>query len=706
VDAVELGPDWLAVEATEDLRRQAIDVDLDETSWHPVTVPGHWRREPPFAHSDGPLLYRHHFAAPTRSTTDRWWLSLEGTFYEGDVWLDGTYLGATEGYFFPHRFDVTGLLGGATEHVLTIEVGCRTPGDPAEKRTITGVFQQSDAIDREWNPGGLWRPVQLQRSGPVRIARLRAVCREADETRAVVALRAELDAVTATTVTLRTTIGGVERVEEHPLAAGANRVEWTVVVEQPELWWPWMIGPAVLHDLSVSVEIGTELSDRETRRIGLRRVELRHWILSVNGEQLFAKGVRLGPTSTDLATASADELRRDVQLARDGGFDLIRLHGHVGRDETYVAADELGMLVWQDFPLVGGYARAIRKQAIRQARELVDRLGHHPSIVLWCGHDLPSIADPASTPIEISPRAALAEQIPSWNKTWLDNSVKRAIEKADQSRPVLAHSGVLPHAPQLDGTDTQLWYGWHQGNERDLAGLIRAVPRLGRFVTGFGAQSVATDAPWCQPERWPDIDWPGLERHHGLQLTELRRRVDPNSYPDFASWAAATQQYQAELVRRHIETLRRLKYRPTGGFAYALLADAQRAISHSLLDEQRQAKLAYQAVIEACRPVIVVADRLPAVVVPNQRYALDVHVVSDLRVALEQVRVEAQLSWDGGSHRWAWEGICPPDSCERIGSIALVIAEAYGPLRLDVSLVAAEAAATNRYESVIRPARW
>ena len=43
----------------------------------------------------------------------------------------------------------------------------------------------------------------------------------------------------------------------------------------------------------------------------------------------------------------------------------------------------------------------------------------------------------------------------------LDRSVKRALEQADGTRPVIAHSGVLPHPPQLDGTDSHLYFGWY-----------------------------------------------------------------------------------------------------------------------------------------------------------------------------------------------------------------------------------------------------
>src|SRR3546814_5763734 len=75
-----------------------------------------------------------------------------------------------------------------------------------------------------------------------------------------------------------------------------------------------------------------------------------------------------------------------------------------------------------------------------------------------------------------------AQELPTWNKTVLDRSVKRALEKADGTRPVIAHSGVLPHPPLLDGTDSHLYFGWYHGDERELSGFLRAMPRMGRFV--------------------------------------------------------------------------------------------------------------------------------------------------------------------------------------------------------------------------------
>jgi beta-mannosidase len=107
----------------------------------------------------------------------RHFVTLDGVFYQADVWLDGAYLGDPEGYFFPHSFDITSLSRLATEHVLAVEVACPPQRNRKAKRTITGVMQNWNAMDPTWNPGGLWRPVRVETTGPVRIDRWRVLCR-------------------------------------------------------------------------------------------------------------------------------------------------------------------------------------------------------------------------------------------------------------------------------------------------------------------------------------------------------------------------------------------------------------------------------------------------------------------------------------------------------------------------------------------------
>lgn len=699
---LELGGTWKATAADDGLRRSFPSDDLDDGAWADLPIPSHWRSNPAFAGHDGPLLLRRRFETdPAAGPGRRRWLVLDGVFYQGDVFLDGSYVGDTEGYFAPHAFEVTAALAEQREHLLAIEVTCARPRDRTAKRNITGSFQDGEGVDPEWNPGGIWRPVRIVETGPVRIARLHAVTTEATAQRAVVRLRAVLDAAEPGPVTLRAEVGKVEHESSHTLATGANTVTWTVTVDDPELWWPHSLGDQPLQDVRVEVATDAGPSDERRFRTGLRQVRMRNWQLAVNGERLFLKGACLGPARPDLANAAATDLEGDVRRAIGAGLDLVRLHAHISRPEFYDAADRLGLLVWQDFPLRRGHARGIRKQAVAQAAAAVDVLGHHPSVAIWCGHDEPLATpiEPGMVPTRKRLRRLVEQELPTWNKTFLDGSVKRALEKADGSRPVVAHSGVLPH-PGSGGTDSHAYIGWHEGELDDLADFCARIPRLVRFVGEFGAQSVPDDADFCRPERWPDLDWAHLGRL-GMQRDCFDRHAAPGDHPTFAGWQAATQAYQAELLRRHIETLRRLKYRPTGGFCLMALADPQPAVGFGILDSRREPKPAYAAVAAACAPVIVVADLPAASYRPGDEISLAVHVVSDLRHSITGAVVTARLRGPGVEREWRWAGDVSTDSVARIGTLQVMAPDVAGRITLDLSLDAPGVQATNRYTSEV-----
>ncbi|MBW3616078.1 MAG: hypothetical protein KY439_12345, partial [Actinobacteria bacterium] len=607
--------------------------------------------------------------------------------------------------FFPHTFEVTAPLGRRQEHRLDVELACPPQRDRRAKRNLTGVFQHWDCLDPDWNPGGIWRPVRLVETGPVRIARLRVLCPRASTAAAVLDVRAVFDALHACSVEVRTRVGNLaEHVQERDVAPGETPMRWEVTVDRPPLWWPHALGRQALVDVEVEVRpkgSGEPPSDRRVVRTGLRQVRMQRWVAWVNGERLFLKGTNQGPTRMALGEAGADELEADVVLAKQAGLDLLRLHAHVGRPETYEAADRHGLLLWQDLPLQWGYARGVGKEAKRQAREAVDLLGHHPSLLLWCGHNEPIAVD--VEPGAQSDMAAVARKtvtgmvLPSWNKDVLDPSLRRALEKADPSRPVTAHSGIPPG-------DSHLYFGWYHGRATDLTKALAAWPRLGTFVSEFGAQAVPDSDDFLEPGRWPDLDWAHLGRHHALQKRFFERNgLAPGAFATLAEWREATQRYQADLIRRHIEELRRRKYRPAGGFAQFCFADGHPAVTWSVLDHERRPKLGYAALRAACAPVIVVADRPAPTYAPGDAVSLDVHVVSDRRCAVEEATVTARVRWEGGQHRVAWAGDVPPDSCVRVGTLQMVVPPAPGPLCLDLELDGPGVRATNRYESRIDP---
>jgi beta-mannosidase len=263
---------------------------------------------------------------------------------------------------------------------------------------------------------------------------------------------------------------------------------------------------------------------------------------------------------------------------------------------------------------------------------------------------------------KVGARVFAGMELPTWNRTFLDRSIARSLRKADGTRPVVPHSVVLTHLPQLYGTDSHLFFGWFHGEERDLPRFLAAFPRMARFVSEFGAQAVPD---WVGED--DDVDALGAQRRW------FDRYVPRDDGQTFDEWRAATQRYQAALVKRHVEELRRLKYRPTGGFVQFQFADSAPRVSWSVLDHERRPKLGLGALALACAPVIVVADRLPATVRPGDAFALDVHVVSDLRRPLTDLTCTATLSWPGGAQRWRFAGSVPADACARIGTLQVEV---------------------------------
>jgi beta-galactosidase/beta-glucuronidase len=572
---VDLGGSWVATEVDEAVRRDSIAANVDDSAWPAVPVPGHWRATDAFAGSTGPILHRHRFLAERPLPDTRAWLVFDGIASQGDVWLDGSYLGDTDGWFRRHTFDVTELLADRDEHALAVEVA-------SGRHPLLGTLAAAAPDD---DPGGIWAPVRIEQTGPVRIRDLRILCREASDELAVVILRAELDSDQARSISLRTSVAGVERIDEHPLARGSNLVDWTLGIDQPDRWWPAALGRQPRHDLTVECQVEGRTSHALTRRIGFRAVTRRDRILLVNGERLFVKGVAVTSPSARIGEVPAEHWTAVVEDAVAAGLDLARVHGFVAPAALYDAADRVGLLLWQDLPLVGEVDRRARRQAVRAAGALVDLLGHHPSIAFWCGHDEPVGSER------------------------LDRAVARAFEQADPTRP------VVPRATTP---------GWI-AKGRDPAAVGRLVPRLVRFAS--------------------------------------------NLPPD----------------RHAVEALRRLKYRPAGGFCLA-----------AGLIEGRD-----DDVLAACRPVTVVADPLPEHTSPGQSLALDVHVVNDTRQPVSDAVVTASLSWPGGERTWRWGGEIGPDDVARVATIPVVVPDTAGELVLRLTLVAAGTSTEVTYRTVV-----
>ena len=648
---------WRASRATEQLQRDFSDPDFDDSTWTAITVPSHWQSNPEFADYDGTLLYRADLDVEELEPGMRRWLRFNGLCYTGDVFLDGAYIGQTEGYFTHHRLEVSDIVNEPGTYVLAVEVGAPKSGPGEDKPDITGWLTEGPGLPISWNPAGIWRPATIVDTGPVAIRHFRALCIEADSAHAVVHLRAVLLATDTAEVEITTSVAGVTDRTVHQVAAGENRVEWEITVKNPELWWPIGRGEQTLFDLDVTARINGQRTDHKHRRIGFRSTSMRDFIFRVNNQRTYLSGVNLAPLSTELGEMTKPEIRHEVEQIAHAGFNMVRIRGHVTRQEFIHACDEIGILVWQDLPLVGTYSRSVTEKVEQQARDMVDLLSHHPSIIAWGGHLQPHTSNPRST----AARDIRQQQIPSWNRTVLDRAVKRTLENDDPSRPVIAHSDVAPHVPQLSGSDMGLYFGWFGTDATELVEYAATLPRLVRFVSDMGTQAL------------PDptiVDLDAALDIHGAESGVSRAVIPPTTYEDVASWSAATRTYQGEVLKTTIETLRVLKYQPNGGFCAGIWRAASPGLTRGLLDANGTARPALTAAQNALQRILPILYPATNNLASRSTSLLALHVAND-RVDDVPVKIAATIhDQRGTATRW-WSGVLSSDSVEFIGDVAV-----------------------------------
>jgi hypothetical protein len=86
---------------------------------------------------------------------------------------------------------------------------------------------------------------------------------------------------------------------------------------------------------------------------------------------------------TLLAAPSDDALRRDVELAKEMGFNGVRKHQKIEDPRYLYWADKLGLMVWEEMPSAYRFTRTAIKRMVREWTEAIDRDYSHPCIIVW-----------------------------------------------------------------------------------------------------------------------------------------------------------------------------------------------------------------------------------------------------------------------------------------------------------------------------------
>lgn len=330
-------------------------------------------------------------------------LNCLGLDYCGTVMVNGRVVSEFIGTHVPHVFDITPFLQESGNRLgIVFECPPRWLGQFGFTSKMT-----------EWKPRfnyawdwtvrlvqiGIWGPIRIEAFDEAEIGSFRCV---ADAQGSSGTLRAWGKAVGGKSVRLSLSKNG-SIVREQTLASGEFDVNWDGLAV--DLWNPNLQGDQPLYDVTCTLlDAGGDELDSVSRRVGFRHIEWQQcegapegadpWICVVNGKPIFLQGVNWTPLRPNFADLTEADYRKRLELYQDLGCNMLRVWGGASLETEcfYDLCDELGLLVWQEFPLSSSGtenwppedAKSIADQS-EIAQSYIERRQHHASLAIWCG---------------------------------------------------------------------------------------------------------------------------------------------------------------------------------------------------------------------------------------------------------------------------------------------------------------------------------
>jgi len=456
-------------------------------------------------------LYEAHLPAVSLNTGEKLFFVAEGIDYEYKILLDGKVLLEHEGMFTSIELPIE------NNGLLQIWIA-PVPKDPTVEKDTRAEAAQSckPAVSYGWDwhprliPIGIWQDAYLEIRPEAYFADVAVeYALSKDLSEAEVYLKADIVGSADVQLTLYDS-------DNTPVMLMNGKS--SAVLKAPKLWWCNGYGDPNLYHYEAILTVGGQEVDKKVGKIGFRTVELvmneGSWdiplgspasrnpvpiTVQLNGVPIFAKGSNWVNPEIFTGTITRDTYLPLIQYAKEANFNLLRCWGGSNIDKTsfFEICDELGIMVWQEFPLSccdyynsPNYLKVLEQEA----QAIIKNLKQHPSIVIWCGGN---------------------ELFNSWSKMTDQSLALRLLNKLcyelDRGRPFLMTSPLegMGHGNYL--------FKYHDGRE-----VYQVMPLAKNTAyTEFGVPSISNIEVCLQAadmaDLFPLVDTPITHAHHAFR---------------------------------------------------------------------------------------------------------------------------------------------------------------------------------------------
>jgi beta-galactosidase/beta-glucuronidase len=330
--------------------------------------------------------YRKRFELPPAGRDERWLLHFGAVDWSATMWINGAYCGSHAGGYTPFTFDITGHLRDSS-----CEIVVRAEDDPADLAKPRGKQDWQLEPHSIWYPrtSGIWQTVWLERVPATRILR---VAFTPSLARWEIGLEAWIDGDKRQPLTLNVRLhAGSNLLASDSYQVVSGEVHRGIALSDPgiddsrnELLWSPNAPNLVDVDLELRGPEG-EIIDETHSYLAIRSATAQGDRFLLNGRPYMLRMVLdqgywpgCGLTAPDDAA-----LRRDVELAKQMGFNGVRKHQKIEDPRYLYWADHIGLAVWEEMPSAYRFTPQSVERLSREWTAVIERDYSHPCIIAW-----------------------------------------------------------------------------------------------------------------------------------------------------------------------------------------------------------------------------------------------------------------------------------------------------------------------------------
>lgn len=335
------------------------------------------------------LWYKKSFEIETNGK-ERVLLHFGAVDYHAMIFLNGGLVCEHEGGHTSFTVDITDFLDrNKKEQSLAVRVY-----DPLEDELIPrGKQIWEDQPKGIWYTGttGIWQTVWVEKVNHKYISDLKFTSLFDEGKESIICITEDTDFGDA--IAYQISFEG-NTICEGEVKCHNHTIKWDVDLIQNHIFrtnfhdngWAWTPeSPSLFEVLLVLKDAEGHVFDRIESYFGFRKVHKENGMVYLNNKPYYQKLVLdQGYWREGLMTAPTDEaFKRDIELAKEMGFNGCRKHQKTEDPIFLYWADKLGFLVWGECASTVMYDPKAVKRLMTEWTEIIQRDYNHPSIIVW-----------------------------------------------------------------------------------------------------------------------------------------------------------------------------------------------------------------------------------------------------------------------------------------------------------------------------------